>query len=181
MRAPYAGSAHASISAARLDPVPLTSTTRRPGSGRADTFCRLFDPMVWDAPPVVATNWPVQQRRAVTTVPLRFAAVAVVVIAIAALHLPFRPRTFCWLRMATGVPCPFCGGTTSVVHLGHGDLRGAVTASPLAMLLAGLVPFLGVVRVPEWWARPVVRRSVVALVLAGAEIWELVRFGLIGA
>ncbi len=37
----------------------------------------------------------------------------------------------CPLRAFTGVPCPFCGMTTSFVATASGDLAGAFTASPL--------------------------------------------------
>jgi hypothetical protein len=134
---------------------------------------------LWDAPPVVATSWPAR-RSPMATVPARILAVAVVSVALAALHLPHRPRTLCLFRAVTGVPCPFCGGTTAVVELGHGDLRAALAASPLAALVAAGLPFVGAVRAPAWWSQPRVRLGALALVLAGAEIWQLVRFGVIG-
>lgn len=37
----------------------------------------------------------------------------------------------CPVRRATGRPCPGCGGTRSLVHLLHGDLRGSAGAHPL--------------------------------------------------
>ena len=37
----------------------------------------------------------------------------------------------CPVRAATGVPCPGCGGTHAFLLLGHGDLAGALFASPL--------------------------------------------------
>jgi hypothetical protein len=130
---------------------------------------------------VVARSWPVQSDAAVPTVSVRLVIVAVVAMALAAVHLPYRPRTVCLLRTVTGVPCPFCGGTTAVVELGQADLRGALAASPLAVVLAGALPFAGVVHVPQWWRRREVRYGVLATVLVAAEIWQLVRFGLIGA
>src|SRR4051812_25019589 len=88
--APYDGSAQASIRVPRLDPVPLTSTTRRAGSGGTDTFGRLFDSVLWHAPPVIARSWPMQSDAAVPTVSVRLVIVAVVAMALAALHLPYR-------------------------------------------------------------------------------------------
>ena len=128
---------------------------------------------------MVAISWPAR-RPPLAAVPVRLLAIAVVAVAVGAVHLPNRPRTLCLLRSVTGVPCPFCGGTTAVVELGHGDLRAAIAASPLAVLLAGGVPFLGVVPLPRWWARRAVRIGVFVGLLLGAEIWQLVRFGLIG-
>ena len=109
----------------------------------------------------------------------RYVAMGLVVLAVAALHVR-RPATLCVLRATTGVPCPFCGGTTAAVHLGHGDVRGAVAASPLALLMIGTWPLLGVVRAPSWWHIRAVRWSMIAFVLVSAEVWQLLRFGLIG-
>ncbi|HET7312010.1 MAG TPA: DUF2752 domain-containing protein [Mycobacteriales bacterium] len=110
----------------------------------------------------------------------RYVAMGVAVLAVAALHVR-RPATLCLLRATTGVPCPFCGGTTAAVHLGHGDVRGAVAASPLALLMLAAWPLLGVVRAPRWWHMRAARWSVIAVVLVSAEVWQLLRFGLIGA
>jgi hypothetical protein len=117
--------------------------------------------------------------RPVSTVALRFAALAVTAVVLAAVHVR-RPATFCLLRATTGVPCPFCGGTTAAVRLGRGDLRGALAASPLAVLMLGVWPFLGVVGPPQWWQRRAARWSLLAATLVGAEVWQLLRFGLIG-
>jgi hypothetical protein len=49
--------------------------------------------------------------------------------------LPAHPPLLCPLKTITGVPCPFCGMTTSVeatVHLRFGD---ALAASPAGVLL----------------------------------------------
>src|SRR3954447_9530951 len=181
MSAPYDASAQASMSAPRFEPVPLTSTTSRARSGRADTFGRLFDPRLWHAPAVVARGWTMRAGTPAQTVSARFLLVAVVAVGLAALHLPYRPRTVCLLRAATGIPCPFCGGTTAVVELGQVDVRGAVAASPLAVALAGALPFVGVLQLPQVWRRPAVRYGLLAAVVVAAEIWQLVRFGLIGA
>jgi hypothetical protein len=113
------------------------------------------------------------------TVSVRYATIAAVVVGLAALHLPYRPRTFCLLRATTGIPCPFCGGTTALVHLGHADVRGAVAASPLAVLMAGVTPFAGMARRRMSIGNPVAV-AVFGAVLLGSEIWQLVRFGLIG-
>lgn len=45
----------------------------------------------------------------------------------------------CPVRRATGRPCPGCGGTRSLVHLVHGDLRGAAAAHPLGPVLGLLL------------------------------------------
>lgn len=103
----------------------------------------------------------------------RAAIVLAAVVLLAAVHLPGRPSTLCTLRALTGVPCMFCGGTTAGVRLGRGDLLGALSASPLAVL--GSVGFvlepLGLVRLGRW------RWLVLALVGLAAQLWQLQRYG----
>ena len=80
------------------------------------------------------------------------------------------------LRSLTGIPCPFCGMTTSVTAAVHLDPVAAVAANPaglLAVLVAiGLLVFRGrrQVTLPMWSAP-------VAMVLM--ELWQLARFGLV--
>jgi Protein of unknown function (DUF2752) len=117
-----------------------------------------------------------------TRVALRYAAVAAVAVALAATHLP-RPRTFCLLRATTGLPCPFCGGTTSAADLGRGRIGAAFAASPLAPLLLAAWPLLGNWPLfgnwpaPGWSRSRGLRWAAVAVVLAAAEVWQLRRFG----
>ncbi len=123
---------------------------------------------------------PVRARVTPVTVAKRYAAVAIVAVVVGALHIPHRPATLCLFRELTGLPCPFCGGTTAAVRLGHADVTGALRASPLAVGLLAAWPLLGAVRPPRWWQQS--RRSrwlVVAAVLIASEIWQLVRFGII--
>jgi hypothetical protein len=100
------------------------------------------------------------------------------VLALGAVHLRHRPATFCLLREFTGVPCPFCGGTTAMVRLGTGHLREAVAASPLALVMLALAPLVGIVKGP-WTRRPALTRTIVVVVLVASELWQLNRFGFI--
>jgi fermentation-respiration switch protein FrsA (DUF1100 family) len=113
------------------------------------------------------------------TVAKRYATVALVAIVLGALHIRHRPATFCLFRELTGLPCPFCGGTTAAVRLGHGDLRGALGASPLAVLMLATWPLLDAVRPPRWWQNRRNRWLVIGAILIASEIWQLVRFGII--
>lgn len=47
----------------------------------------------------------------------------------------------CMFRAASGIPCPTCGTTRSLVHMAHGDVPAAIAQNPLfaAGLLAVLV------------------------------------------
>jgi hypothetical protein len=109
----------------------------------------------------------------------RAAGVVVGALVLAALVLPWRPPTLCFLRSVTGVPCPFCGGTTAVVRLGEGRPLAALAASPLTVLgLPVLVawPLLRE-RVARWSAavgRPVAVGALLG-VLALSWAWQLHR------
>jgi uncharacterized protein DUF2752 len=117
--------------------------------------------------------------RAVPHLLARLAGVALVCALVGAVHLRHRPATLCLLRGVTGIPCPFCGGTTAAADLGRADLRGALAASPLAVLVAAGLPFAGLVHAPRWWADRHLRTTVVLVVLMAAEVFQLVRFGLV--
>jgi hypothetical protein len=107
----------------------------------------------------------------------RIAGLAVVLLLVAHVRLDGRPSTLCTLRALTGVPCPFCGGTTAAVRLGSGDLGGAVRASPLALLLVPVAAALPGAR--NLWSRLPrhVALTALAAVLVGSELWQLHRFG----
>ena len=118
----------------------------------------------------------------------RLIGVAASVLFLAMLRLPWRPPTLCLLRATTGVPCPFCGGTTAGVDLGHGDPLAALRASPLAVIGAALFVLSPVIRrsaLARWWnllpyrTRKVASLTAIALALALSEAWQLARFGFI--
>ena len=121
---------------------------------------------------VVASDAPRLRSAATRGVVLLAAAVA-----LALLHLPWRPRTVCLLRAATGIPCPLCGGTTAAVHVGCGDLLGGLRASPLAVLGALAFVTTPLARLPQLSSRAV--WLLILTVAAAAEIYQLGRFGLL--
>lgn len=62
----------------------------------------------------------------------------------------------CPLRAATGVPCPFCGMTTSVVAVVRLDVASAWEANPAGIIAVVTAVLLVLVRRPAelpvpWW------------------------------
>jgi hypothetical protein len=111
----------------------------------------------------------------VIAVARRVSLLALAMLVLAAVHLPGRPSTMCVLRSLTGVPCPLCGGTTAGVQLGHGDVVGALRASPIAVL--GAIGFalepLGLPSLGRY------RWAFVGVVALAGELWQLQRFGIL--
>ena len=116
--------------------------------------------------------------RATLAIGGRYALLGLLAVALAAVHVR-RPATVCLLRATTGVPCPFCGGTTAMVRLGHGEAAGALAASPLAVALVAALPLVGRVQPPQWWRSVRLRRSCIVAVLVASEVWQLLRLGVI--
>ena len=110
----------------------------------------------------------------------RAAALVVAAAVLAAATLPWRPSTVCLLRAVTGVPCPFCGGTTAVADLGRGHPLAALAASPLATLGAPLwAVWPALERHAARWRARAGRHASTAVVLgllALAEAWQLHRY-----
>ena len=89
--------------------------------------------------------------------------------------LPFLPGNAglpCPLRTLTGVPCPFCGMSTSVEAVVRLDLHGALAANPAGLLAVAIALLLLVVR-PRRLRIPI---YVVPLALAAMWLFELHRF-----
>ncbi|MHB8670542.1 MAG: DUF2752 domain-containing protein [Acidimicrobiales bacterium] len=124
------------------------------------------------APACAASN-----RAVLDTHGLRWAGAAMLGLALALPALPGHPGIPCPLRSLTGVPCPFCGMTTSVEATVHGHLGAAAAANP-AGILAVVVATVLLLR----------RRLVLGVPPAGVllgsilALWlfELHRFGFLG-
>lgn len=52
----------------------------------------------------------------------------------------------CLFRAFTGIPCPSCGSTRSLVHLAHGDIAGSLVLNPLFSLAMMIALFLFIAR-----------------------------------
>jgi predicted ABC-type sugar transport system permease subunit len=126
-------------------------------------------------------------RSGVATSGQRVGVGAVAALALANLHVPGRPATLCPFRALTGIPCPFCGGTTAAVHIGRFDLLGALRANPVIVFGAVVVaatPALIAFRSSRYGARwpALPSRTVkwaIALALVLSEVWQLFRFGIL--
>jgi hypothetical protein len=120
-----------------------------------------------------------ERRAAARGVLGRYAVLALGAVALGAVHIRHRPATICPFRALTGLPCPFCGGTTAASRLGHADLRGALAASPLGVAMLVSWPFAGAISLPRCWQRRRLRITAIVVVLIGAELWQLARFGVL--
>jgi hypothetical protein len=133
------------------------------------------------APTGVACDRPPSDapRSAAARIAGRAAAVVGAALVLAALTLPWRPPTLCFLRSLTGIPCPFCGGTTAMVQLGQGRPLAALAASPLATLGAPL--WVVWPALTHRWRRVTARVSRGRLLAAGGAVlaaswlWQLER------
>lgn len=88
--------------------------------------------------------------------------------------LPGSPGLPCPLRTITGIPCPFCGMTTSVEATVHFQFGDALAANPAGILLVIVAIALIVVR-PKSIPVPMTL-GVIAIALMW--VFELQRFGL---
>lgn len=84
------------------------------------------------------------------------------------------PEVWCPLRASTGVPCPFCGLTTSVTATMHVDLPAAFQANPFGIVAVVAAAALLFVRRRTSIRIPV---PVIVLGLAVSWLWQLGRYG----
>jgi hypothetical protein len=107
---------------------------------------------------------------------IRGSAVALLVAGTALPFLPGHPGLPCPLRTVTGIPCPFCGTTTSVEATLHADPGAALAANPLGPALVAAAVVL-VVRRPRQALR--VPLAIVVAIAAALWVFELDRFNII--
>lgn len=85
---------------------------------------------------------------------------------------PIHPGLACPLRATTGVPCPFCGMTTSVKECLRMDFTAAFLANPggIAAVVSALVLVV--------WRPKSIKVPVLGLAAAGMSLWlfQLFRF-----
>jgi hypothetical protein len=87
----------------------------------------------------------------------------------------------CPLRAVTGIPCPSCGLTRALAHLGHGQLTEAVKFHPFSPLIFLMVMALVVMLAFELATgrtvigNPLRNRRDVYLVFTGLVVFQVVR------
>jgi hypothetical protein len=77
-------------------------------------------------------------RTTLNTREVRAGAAAMLGLALVWPQLPVHPPMACPLRTITGVPCPLCGMTRSVVALVHGHLLESLRFNPAGIVVAFL-------------------------------------------
>jgi len=102
-----------------------------------------------------------------TTRDLRIAAGALIGVGLVWPLLPAEPPLVCPLRALTGIPCPFCGMTRSVVAALHLDLPASLSFNPAGIVFIALV--VAVLVKPALLTR--IRPPVWAVVAVMAVMW----------
>ena len=114
--------------------------------------------------------------QAVDARPLRWMGGAMLSAGAVLALLPANPGLPCPLRTLTGIPCPFCGMTTSVKATMALRLGDAVVANPGGVLLVVLALVLLVTRPARV---PLPPASVLIAGLALSWVWQLQRFSVV--
>jgi hypothetical protein len=95
---------------------------------------------------------------------------------VAARYLPITDMVpSCAFKAFTGIPCPTCGTTRSLVHLAHGDIAGSLILNPLFSLAMMTAFFLFFARSAHLFFN----RSMITLILTRGEA-TLLRAGMAG-
>jgi hypothetical protein len=111
-------------------------------------------------------------------VALRVGGMSVAAVLASLVHRVHDPGILCPVRALTGVPCPFCGGTTVFMEMGAAHPAQALAANPVV-----LVGAIGLASAPlgsgrKWWAIPPRTRAwILGVVVALSWVWQLARFG----
>ena len=103
---------------------------------------------------------------------LRRLGLALLAIGTLLAYAPIHPGLLCPLRASTGVPCPFCGMTTSVKASLRMDFATAFAANPAGILVVASAVVLA------FWRPRSIKVPLIAVAAAGAAMWlfQLFRF-----
>lgn len=69
-------------------------------------------------------------------------------------HLASTDASVCIVKNVTGLPCPSCGSTRSVLSLFHGDLAGAFYWNPLGYIIT-----ITMIAAPLWILLDIIRKQ----------------------
>jgi hypothetical protein len=111
-------------------------------------------------------------------VALRVGGMSTAAVLASFVHQVHDPGILCPVRLLTGVPCPFCGGTTVFMELGAAHPVQAAAANPIVLIGA-----IGLATAPlgsgrRWWAMDSRTRVWILGVAIGLSwVWQLTRFG----
>lgn len=120
------------------------------------------------------------RRRPVGTVAVRIVTMTALAMAVAFAHGVHDPGILCPIRALTGIPCPFCGGTTVFIELGSGHPVRALMANPLVFVGAMVFAVAPLGLGARWQAlEPQARVRLLGTAIAASGIWQLVRFGVL--
>lgn len=120
------------------------------------------------------------RRRPLGVAATRITALTAAALLVAAVHGIRDPGIICPTRALTGIPCPFCGGTTVFIELGSGHPVRALLANPL-VFVGALVFVAAPLGVEARWrtVRPRARAWMLGTAIAGSGIWQLFRCGVL--
>ncbi|MDQ5816045.1 MAG: DUF2752 domain-containing protein [Actinomycetota bacterium] len=106
---------------------------------------------------------------------LRVAGTAMLFLALTLPLVPGYPGVPCLLRTFTGVPCPFCGMSTSVKETVRLQLRDAWAANPAGVLAVAAAVLLILFR-PRRMALPTL---LIPVILGAMWVFQLFRFSIL--
>ncbi|MFB4300478.1 DUF2752 domain-containing protein [Actinomadura sp. NTSP31] len=119
-------------------------------------------------------------RRGPRAAMLRVAAMAVAAVGVSRIHRLHDPGVLRPWRALTGPPRPLLGGTAAFTDLVTGRPARGVRADPAALTGAIAVALAPPGPWGRWWAlQPKTRARMLGTALAGSELWQLVRFGVL--
>ncbi|MDX6742549.1 DUF2752 domain-containing protein [Actinocorallia sp. A-T 12471] len=120
------------------------------------------------------------RRRPVGVAVTRVTAMAAAALVVATAHGVHDPGILCPLRLLTGIPCPFCGGTTVFIELGSGHPVRALLANPL-VFVGAIVFAVAPLGVEARWrtVSPRARAWLFGTAIAGSGVWQSFRCGVL--
>jgi len=105
-------------------------------------------------------QWPAVRRYGGTAIrPAVLVTVGLVVAALLPISVVANGPALCPFKLMTGLPCPGCGMTRSVVTLLHGDLGASLFYHPLGVVVVALAVAVALVDGWCWWRRSAPARS----------------------